>query len=226
METKDKKDILNFKAFETSSYENIPLTSLVAYSVFWLSKWEIPTSLENLAVFCFKLFPSKFSMVGWSEFPDFNRINRSVLQMRPKYRNLATSVTNKGVFLSGTGIVEADSLTKRFGPPSRQSQNSKQTKNIHIKSERGSGKPRSIHPEDAVEGIKKSLLYSLFKENKFEESEAIDLIGMLGVYDHTPSSDKRRKLKLLIQQAKEIDNKEILYFLLESQQRFDKYLNK
>src|SRR3989304_2532199 len=111
------EDLLKLRAFSTSRYERYALTSLTAYCVYWLQKWKITTSLENVAVASHRMFPVKFAMVGWPQPPDITRTNRSVLQMRPKYRNLATSSVGKGVFLNQRGLEEAEALIARIGPP-------------------------------------------------------------------------------------------------------------
>ena len=59
-----------------------------------------------------------------------------------------------------------------------------------------------------------------------DTAEAIHLIGMLGVYDHTPSKEKKRKIKEVIDFAKEIDDKEVQQFLIQAQEKFNRYLNK
>jgi hypothetical protein len=84
---RDRKDLLKLRPFARDVYKDYALRTLTAYVVHWLQTWGILTSLENVAVASHRLFPVKFGMVGWSEFPDVNRTNRSVLQMRPKYRN-------------------------------------------------------------------------------------------------------------------------------------------
>ena len=107
---REKSELLKIRPFQKSKYDQFPLTSMIAYCIFWLQEWNIPTSLENIAVASHRLFPVKFAMVGWSEFPDITRTNRTVLQMRPKYRNLASSSASQGVFLNQNGIAEAKSL--------------------------------------------------------------------------------------------------------------------
>src|SRR5438105_1995381 len=117
MQTGDTAEVLNLIPFATAKYDELSLASLTAYSVYWLMQWGLPTTLENVSVLNFRLFPAKFAMVGWPRFPDVNRTNRSVLQMRPKYRNFATSITNKGIFLNERGVEEAQALAKRLGDP-------------------------------------------------------------------------------------------------------------
>ena len=223
----NKKDLLKLLPFEKKLYENLALTSLTAYSIFWLNEWNIPTSIENISIVSSRLFPKKFAMVGWPEFPDVNRTNRSVLQMRPKYRNLAYSASDKGVFLNENGLIEANSLIKKFGVPKFSENNNIKVAHINYEQvERGKRRARSIHPEDAIKKVKSSRLFNLYLDRMLETAEAIHLIGMLGVYDHTPSKEKKRKLKELIDFAREIDDKEVCLFLIQTQEKFNNYLNK
>ncbi len=225
MEIKSANDILALEAFPNESYEPIALTSLTAYSVFWLSEWGIPTSFETLAVLNFKLFPAKFAMVGWPQFPDFNRTNRSVLQMRPKYRNLATSITKKGVFLNENGIREAQALAARIGSPVSRGA-SVSGAEVAIPSVRGSHRARTIHPEDQIAKLKSSKLYQLYREGRWIEAEAIDLVNFLEVYDHTPSKEKVRRLTDYRQAAEELGDQEVQEFIDKVASTFHGYLHR
>ena len=218
-------DLLSMQAFEEKDYEAIALTSLTAYSAYWLSQWGLQTSLENLAVLNFRMFPVKFAMVGWPQFPDFNRTNRSVLQMRPKYRNLATSITKDGVFLNDFGAREAQALTNRIGSPKFQDGSSSLLEAV-TPSSRGSSRPRTIHPEDQLAKIRKSRMFQLYESGKWMEAEAIDLVNFLEVYDHTPSKEKIRRLKELQQAAEQVGDPKVLAFLREVETRFRAYLHK
>lgn len=220
---REKTDLLKLSPFPTTAYERYPLTSLTAYCVFWLQQWNITTSLENLAVASHRMFPSKFAMVGWPEFPDITRTNRSVLQMRPKYRNLATSSPTKGVFLNQNGITEAESLTDKLGTPLIGGKSAPQA--AAIKAERGT-RARSVHPEDLLGIVRNSQLFKLYSESRFAEGEAIHLVGLLGVYDHTPSVEKRRKLKEFQDAAREMNDEDMTTFLGLVAERFKRYLSK
>ncbi|OGU43028.1 MAG: hypothetical protein A2315_04200 [Ignavibacteria bacterium RIFOXYB2_FULL_35_12] len=226
METIAKKDLLKLISLEKKLYGNIALTSLTAYSIFWLKEWNIPSSIENISIVNAKLFPTKFAMVGWPEYPDVNRTNRSVLQMRPKYRNLAYSASDKGVFLNENGLNEAKALVNKFGAPDFLGKKKLNAEYSYEESERGKGRARSVHPEDAIKKIKSSILFNLYRDGMLDTAEAIHLIGMLGVYDHTPSKEKKRKIKEVIDFAKEIDDKEVQQFLIQAQEKFNRYLNK
>jgi hypothetical protein len=225
MDIKTAIDILALEAFPTEDYEPIALTSLTAYSIFWLSEWGIPTSFETLAVLNFKLFPAKFAMVGWPQFPDFNRTNRSVLQMRPKYRNLATSITKKGVFLNENGIKEAQALVARIGSPTSRG-GSPDRQEVAIPSVRGPNRARTIHPEDQIAKLKSSKLYQLYQGGRWTEAEAIDLVNFLEVYDHTPSKEKVRRLSDYQQAAEKLDDHHVLEFIDKVASTFHGYLHR
>lgn len=225
MEIAGPKDLLHLSPFAAERYEDLSLATLTSYSVYWLEQWGLSTTLENLAVLNFKLFPTKFAMVGWPEFPDVNRTNRSVLQMRPKYRNFATSITNKGVFLNGRGVAEAQSLISRLGTPSL-CDGSALPLEMPIARVRGSGRPTTVHAEDLVAKVKRSRLFQTYKAGQWSEAEPIDLINFLEVYDHTPSEEKRRRLKSFQTAANEMKDAEISKFLETVSSTFKLYLHR
>jgi alpha-D-ribose 1-methylphosphonate 5-triphosphate diphosphatase PhnM len=74
--------------------------------------------------------------------------------------------------------------------------------------------------------VKTSQLYNLFIQSRFDEAKAIHLIGLLGVYDHTPSQEKKRKLKEFLNDARELEDVRTEEFLKIVSERFQKYLNK
>jgi len=225
MRVAESSDLLRISPFTSGKYEELSLATLTAYAVYWLSQWGLPTTLENIAVLNFKLFPTKFAMVGWAEFPDVNRTNRSVLQMRPKYRNFATSITNKGVFLNERGIAEAQSLIAKLGTPTF-SDGSSPAIEMPIARVRGSGRPTTVHPEDLVAKLRKSRLFQMHKSDQWAEAEPIDLINFLEVYDHTPSDEKRRRLREFQMAANELKDHEVQKFLEALSLRFKTYLHK
>ena len=225
MNPEDRKHLMDLQPFHRKQYENLALTSLLAYCAYCLQEWKLPGSKENLTVAAFKMFPTKFSMVDWPEYPDKERVNRTLLQMRPKYRNLATSVTDKGVYLNSNGLREATALAARLGGLSSAKHEGGEISPEDLRAERG-GRPRSIHSEDLIARLKKSRLYQLYASGKFTETEAIHLIGMLGAYDHTPSKEKRGLLKQLIDSAVDLNDKGTIEFLSQVEKRFSNYLHK
>lgn len=62
----------------------MPLSDLVLYSIFSLQNQQIETNFENIVVESFELFPEKFSMQSYSEYPDPNRVRRELQRMDGK----------------------------------------------------------------------------------------------------------------------------------------------
>ena len=104
MEIKHEQDLAKVAPKDSALYEDIPLTSLTAYSLFWLHRWQLRRSIEAVAVLNWRLFPKKFAMVGFAEYPDAFRTNRSLLQGQPKYRNLLSGAASKGFSLNERGM--------------------------------------------------------------------------------------------------------------------------
>jgi len=224
-EMKGKSLISSLCPFSADRYQAFSLASLTAYSVFWLNENGIQPTLENVAVANYKMFPAKYAMVGWPMYPDFNRTNRALLQMRPKYRNMATSSAKAGVYLTKNGILEAKSLFEKLGNPLTSLSKATNPNNT-IEVERGTGKARTMHPEDVISRIRESALFKLYEEGKIESAEPIDLIGLLGVYDHTPSKEKRAILSNYSEFVKVCGDIYLERFLNDIQGRFRVYLSR
>jgi len=80
MDTQKKKTIKS-KPFSQEVYDKIPLSDLVLYSIFSLKNQKIETNFENITVESFEIFPKKFSLQSYPEYPDPNRVRRELQRM-------------------------------------------------------------------------------------------------------------------------------------------------
>jgi len=78
-EAKRKKE--RAKPFPEKAYMDIPLSDLVLYAVFSLETKKVETTFENIVAECFELFPKKFSLHGYPEYPDANRVRREIQRL-------------------------------------------------------------------------------------------------------------------------------------------------
>ena len=78
LEIKHEKDLVKISSKDPQLYEGISLAALTTYSLFWLHQWQLRRTIEAVAILNWRLFPDKFGMVGFSEFPDAFRTNRSL----------------------------------------------------------------------------------------------------------------------------------------------------
>jgi len=69
-----REEILRLKAVELSKYEDVDLDHLVMHAIGQLEEIGAELSLENVVVASFKLFPQKFSLLGFPDYPDANRV--------------------------------------------------------------------------------------------------------------------------------------------------------
>lgn len=220
------KDILKIKSFEEDVYKDISLALLTSYSLYLLEEWMLPTTIEAVSVINFKLFPSKFAMVGFPEYPDALRTNRSLLQLGPKYRNYLTGSAKNGYYLNEKGYEEATSLKKRLGLPEIEGKFNKIKERKELpKVERGQ-KDRTIHPEDVMSRVRNSTLYRLYSEGRFEEAPIIHLLGLLRLYENAPAKEKKKRIKEIEELAKQVGDKEVLKFFDLLKKNFHHYIMK
>jgi hypothetical protein len=201
------------------------LTHLTAYALHWLTVWEIPTLYENVCVLCARLFPTQFSLKGFPQIPDANRVNRSLLQMRPKYRGFATSDPRRGVFLTGKGQEAANRVIAAFGPPTlggRQVEPAFTSTGFQT----GKGKDRTRNPARIIAECRQKLLFRRFKEGRFEDTDTVHFLGLVSLYDHSPTSEIKKKLRQLHADALAVGDDEFLSFLDQVGERFAPYLNR
>ncbi|MFH0989226.1 MAG: hypothetical protein V1799_04320 [bacterium] len=101
MTVRDK--IFSLDEIELSRYEGIDLDRLVIYAVTKLDEIDAELSLENIIIASFKLFPKKFSLIGYPEFPDATRVEKCLWRCKGKRRCWIGGKTPHGYSLTGKG---------------------------------------------------------------------------------------------------------------------------
>ncbi len=88
---------------DVEKYRHVSNDSLLCFALVELRSSSVPATFENITVAAFKLFPESFSLVGYQNYPDAARVNRTLLHARPKYRDLITGSAKKGYVLTAKG---------------------------------------------------------------------------------------------------------------------------
>jgi hypothetical protein len=70
----DKEKIEKLKPFAFDKYKNVDLDHLAVYAISKLEEIGADLSFENSVVAIFKLFPQKFSLLGFPSYPDSLRV--------------------------------------------------------------------------------------------------------------------------------------------------------
>ena len=226
MEPTNARDLLKADAKDRKEYRRFSLAHLTAYSVYWVTQWGIPTTYENVSVLNGRLFPDDFSMQGFPELPDAFRTNRSLLQMRPKYRGFATSDPREGVHLTEKGKTVATTVLAAIGPPSFEGKIAPVSTPEIDPRRPNKDKSKSRNPAQIVQEIRSKILFRRFKEGKIAEAEIVHLLGLVGLYDHTLPGELRKAFSQLRKDAEEVSDKEVLQFFDAVAERFQSYLNR
>ena len=73
-----KKIVLKLKPLPVKNYENIDLDRLVIYTLSLLEKEKIPLYFDFISVGLFRLFPRKFALANFKQYPDTFRVNNAI----------------------------------------------------------------------------------------------------------------------------------------------------
>lgn len=226
MKPETPSDLLKADAKNRELYRKFSLVHLTAYSVYWLNHWEFPTTYENISVLNSRLFPNDFGMQGFANLPDGLRTNRSLLQMRPKYRGFATSDPRQGVHLTEKGLAEAMQVADAIGPPSFSGKIVELPVSEEDPRRPGKDRERARNPAQIVHDIRSKILFQRYIENRLNDAEVAHLLGLIGLYDHTPPTELRKAISQIRSDAVEAGDKQVCEFLDAAAERFSDYLNR
>jgi hypothetical protein len=226
MQPKTARDLLRVDAKDRAACEHYSLAHLTAYSVYWLDRWGIVPTFENVSVLNARLFPADFAMREWPNFPDAFRTNRTILQMRPKYRGFATSDPRKGVFLTERGRAEAERVARNIGSPTLEGKAAAPVP-VGVDPRRPRpGKERATTSAEIIETARSKVLFRRFQEDRLADTDVVHLLGLLGLYDHTPPKEVRREFKQLRDAASDLNDSEFVTFLDAVADQFRQYLDR
>jgi hypothetical protein len=200
------------RPFPSMSYDKMDNNRLAVYAIALLEENGIPRTQEALTVGMFLLFPEKFSLVGFPQYPDTERANRTLLQLGGKYRNWATGDRHAGYTLTDTGHIVLDQTKKLLETPSLQVE------------KRATPKERTRDPMAEVKEIEASSLYANFANGDLEGTNEYGFWELLQALPYTPKRALRKRLKEMSESAKLADRGNVVEFLKWVQQRYASFL--
>lgn len=181
----------DLKPWPEGAYSGLDLNRLAVYALSWIQEKRVPANFENLVVLLYRMFPAKFSLVNYPEYPDATRVNRALLQLQPKYRNWARGNVQKGYTLTETGRVvvgQTKTILESFSGAAGSAAEIVKRK---------APKARTRDPHADLADVDQSTIFKLFQEGKQDQADSTLIWELLRAYPYTPKKALRERLRLL-----------------------------
>ena len=207
----DKEKVENLKTFDEGKYENLDLDRLIMYVMGQLDKLGADLSFENAVVAAFKLFPKKFSLLGFPSYPDSLRV----------YTCLWRCSTDKNKQWLGGKIRQGFILTDRSRKFIKETENL--LSGISPKEKKASSQTR--RKELLLAEIEKSSAYIKYLNGQGNLITEADLCFLLQGTLDSSREILRENFYTLKRYAEELENKDVLKLLSSLEERFKNFFN-
>ena len=192
--------------FDPNIYSQITLNDLVVYAVYYLHGQGTEITSEDIISACFVLFPKRFSLRKYPDWPDSAAVSRRWSDCRSKGYLLGN--TAKGFKLSAKGFKRAELLEKQLGGM-RPIQSS-----VHVELTTRAGRfIRSIEASDAYAHYKKKV-----------EINEFDFRSLLLCTMESPPATLARNLEQFKEYVSVYERKDLYTFLESCEVKFSHLL--
>jgi hypothetical protein len=218
-----RDDLRSIQSVPKAAYSDLPLSDLAAYGMSLVLEMNERLTIENICVALHRLFAEKFALVGFPEHPDGMRVNRTLLQMQPRYRNYATGSAKKGFVLTTLGWAAASSVKRHIelaqaAPSGRTAYRRTPPKPRDTK--------RTLSDEDIIRGVRDSDLFRLYLSGDFESARGLEFLALLNAFAHTPKKEISRRLTDIEVAAKNVKDTDVSAFLNECRRKYASLLKR
>jgi hypothetical protein len=196
------------KTFSPESYRLIDNNRLAVYVIALLIENNLQATQESITVALYLMFPEKFSLVGFSEYPDGERVTRTLLQLGKKYRNWAIGNRHVGYSLNDTGKLVFEQTKKLLHSPDITEVRKK------------TPKQRTIDPDVVVKEIEQSALFRAYKSDAQNCPDEFSIWELLRALPYTPKGALIERLRNMTESAKASGRDDIVDFLEWVKARF------
>lgn len=204
------KPIESLRPFDAAAYVGIDLDRLVVYTAAQLDAMGVQLSLENIVAAAFKLFPAKFSLAGFPEFPDATRVEKSLWRSRAKARRWIGGKTPHGYFLTEESkVIAAKTADHLSGAPIQKTKTP----------------TRSRRTESILREVAASPAYSKYRSGNGDAVTEADLCYVLqGTLDSSKET-LRDNLSSLTRLAKDFGDEKVVTFAAWLCERFKTFID-
>lgn len=208
--------------FDPNNYTKVVLNDLVMYSVYYLHKQGLETASEDIISACFTLFPRRFSLKKYPQYPDSGIVSRRWGDCRRKGYLRGNAV--KGFQITARGIKRAEKVEKWLGKPLKPVRVEK----AKVEESAIPAKEAAVHPElkrhakKYVRSIETSDAYRHF--NKGAPLNEFDFRSMLFCTMESPPTTLARNLNQFKEYVNIHERKDLLSFLEFCEGKFSSLL--
>jgi hypothetical protein len=110
---KDERAWAQFAAYDPLHYTQVRLDKLAAVGMYRLSKSGLDCTFDNIVVALHRLFPEKFSLLSFPEYPDSIRVDNT-LRLDCKHSQYLQGNRTKGFSLTELGSMAAQDTLKEL----------------------------------------------------------------------------------------------------------------
>lgn len=208
-----KKIVEELVPYEKEQYENIIQDKLAIFTMGLLEKKGVPLYFEYIGVALFKLFPAKFALITFKEFPDLYRISNLLrLHLRPSDRNWAVGNIKTNFSITPIGREVVKETERLISGPDRQGKaRKKKDESKRIKSVQGD-----------MNEVLNSQLYKRWKIDKNLALEEFEILSFLGVMSFTKPEVIQKRISKLQDICRNTGNLEAEKFINEIAALFNK----
>jgi len=194
----DENLIKEFTEFE-GDYLPVHKDRLVLFSIDYLNSKDIETTFDKLTVAAFKLFPKKFSLIGFPEYPDAKTVNDCVFLHCVKARGWVSGNAQTGYKITEKGKYFLDEAKKMLEGK--------------IKVTRKYGTVPRRKEFTFINLLKKTTAYKKYSQNKKENISDSEILEALNVPASGSKETKQKHLKKYLEYANRIDDPSAIEFL-------------
>ena len=212
-EMNTKKILTGLKQFPAANYDGFDLDRLVVYTLSVLEENKVPLYFDFIAVGLFRLFPRKFSMANFRQYPDTNRINKALRRLTDqKRKSWATGNIENGFYLTDLGKEMAKQVSNSLKNPL-----AKKDRKLIIAS-----KSRGKSPSEDIQEILVSEAFKKWFAN--EEINNHEFFAFLKAAPYTPKVLLVEHMNRLRVSATTAKDKDVLEFLSWFEKKFNNLL--
>lgn len=144
-------DRTNVPKFDENIYSKVGLNDLVTYAVYYLSESRSEITAEDIVAACFLMFPKRFSLRGYADWPDSTVVNKRWVDCRDK--RLISGNTANGFKLTPNGLELAEKTNKVL-KGERPAFSTRSTKRVRTEMRTRAGRfVKAIEESDAYKGF-------------------------------------------------------------------------